>query len=147
MEYNSREKPWESWIAQFTGGGGPPAHIKSFYEIDNKEKAARLEKLGKIMWTMDSYSFETGFGSGSLCEELQNPALDALRQQIRDFYGGTFELYYSLIGLAECADWKKHSFSGGFVGEIIVLALRKIQENEEVVLGAVRQALAILEQQ
>ena len=142
MEYNSREKPWESWIEQFTYF--PPTHIKNFYEVDNKEKQARMKKLGDIMWTMDGYSFQNAFNNHNLYEELQNPALTALK--IGDPYGQNFDLYYSLIGLAECADWKKHSFSGGFVGEIAVLALRKIQENEEAVLETVKQAIAILEQ-
>ena len=76
---------------------------------------------------------------------MRHPAFDALRKKMDQHYGETFDLDYSLIGLAECADWKKHSYSGGFVGKIVELALRRIQDNEAAVLEAMKRTLEILE--
>jgi hypothetical protein len=145
MEYNASEKLWDSFIEQFTDA--PPAHMQDscFYAVDNKEKQVRMKHLEKTMWSMNGYSIRSGFGADNH-EALRHPAFDALRKKMDRHYGETFDLDYSLIGLAECADWTKHSYSGGFIGKIVELALRRIQDNEAAVLEAMKQTIAILEQ-
>ena len=145
MEYNADEKIWGSFLEKLTF---PHAAQKGdgWDDADTEERKTRMKRLASNGWTMNAYSFASGFRN-PVFKELQNPELDELLGRITFIYGETFDLDYSLIAIAECANWGHRAYEGGFVGTIVQLAIEKIQKNEEEVLEIVKRAIEICEQQ
>jgi hypothetical protein len=137
MEYNAAHKPRGSYIENLDMG--------ALEKVDSKEKQARMKRLAWTMWHMETYSFAEGLGS-HIFDELQNPAFQELRKQIRDICYGICNYNWALIGLAECANWEHHAYKDGEVGLLVEMTLEKMQKDEDDVLDLVKQAIAILEQ-
>ena len=160
MEYNAGEKFWEGYTLQmdFFGYHGP-----DFATNGNKERAARMKRVADTMsHTFNCHNFAEVFrrylandasGIDAAAYEaigdmkrLANPALKEFWGKISGPCNGyTHDLAWGLIGLEECADWKKHA--AGYFGEMAQLTLYRIQKNDEEALDAMRQALAVLEEE
>jgi hypothetical protein len=154
MEYNISEKLWDGY-AERMDLFGYRGH--SFECSDQKERAARMKRIAETMWhTFNCHNFAEVFrsyrdGNASLFDRigdmkrLGNPALKELWSTIGGPCNGyTHDLAWSLIGLEKDVDWKWHG--AGYYGEMAELTLRRIQKNDEEALVAIKQAIAILEQ-
>jgi len=153
MEYNTGEKLWDGYTEKmdFFGYRGT-----GFATNDNKEKQARMKRVADTMWhTFNCHNFAEVFryfrdncasmydGIGDM-KRLSDPALKDLWNTIGGPCNGyTHDLAWALIGLEECADWKRHA--AGYFGEMAELTLRRIKKNDEEALEAMKQAFAILE--
>jgi len=159
LEYNAAEKLWDSYYEKL--GLYPAAHITDgFGKVDNKEKQARMQRVSDTMvHTWNCHNFAEVFrkyregGDASVYDgvgdmkKLRDPAFREFFDRISGPCNGyTHDLAWALHGLAQCADWTRHAFSAGYVGEMVELTLMQIQKNDEGVLEAVRGILAILEQ-
>jgi len=159
MEYNQSAKLWDGYTQRmdFFGYRG-----HGFATDDNKERAARMKRVAETMWhTFNCHNFaevfrkyrpddasnldDAAYEAIGDMKRLRDPALKESWDQISGPSNGyTHDLAWSLIGLEECADWKKHA--AGYFGEIAELTLGRIQKNDEEALEAMKRALAILEQ-
>ena len=160
MEHNAGEKLWDGYTERmdFFGYRG-----YGFETNDNKERAARMKRVAETMWhTFNCHNFaevfrkyrpddasnldDAAYAAIGDMKRLRNPALKASWDKISGPCNGyTHDLAWSLIGLEECADWKRHA--AGYFGEMAQLTLYKIKENDEEALMAMKQALAILEEE
>ena len=157
MEYNASERLWEGYTLQMDFFG---YHGNDFKTDDKKERAARMKRVADTMWhTFNCHNFAEVFrryreedasgidatayeGIGDM-KRLHNPALKALWDKISGPCNGyTHDLAWALIGLEQCADWKKHA--AAYFGEMAQLTLYRIQKNDEEALEAIKQALEIL---
>jgi len=157
MEYNQREKLWEGYIEKmglYTSD--------SLGQCSIEEKRARMKRVADTMWhTFNCHNFAEVFRRYRLDDasgidatvyerigdmnRLRNPALKELWDKISGPCNGYIhDLAWALIGLEECADWKKHA--AGYFGEMVELTLCQIQKNDKEALEEVKRALAILEE-
>ena len=152
MEYNQNKKLWDGYTERMDFFG---YHGKGFETSDNKEKAARMKRVADTMWhTFNCHNFAEVFrkyrGDGDPVydnigdmKRLRDPALKALWDQISGPCNGyTHDLAWALIGLEQCADWKRHA--AGYFGEMAQLTLYQIQKNDEEALGAIKRAVELL---
>jgi len=157
MEYNISEGLWDGYIEKM---GLYTADSLGNASID--EKKNRMKRVAETMWyTFNCHNFAEVFrkyrpddASGidaavyeaiGDMKRLGNPALKEAWDQISGPCNGyTHDLAWSLIGLEECVDWKKHA--AGYFGEMVELTLCQIKKNDEEALEAMKKALTILQQ-
>ena len=151
MQYNLDEKLWDGYIEKM---GLYTADSLSKCSPD--EKKARMKRVAETMWrTFSCHNFAEVFrkyrdeGNPAIYDgisgmsQLRNSAMKELWNNISDpCYGYTHDLAWALIGLEECADWKKHA--AGYFGEMVELTLCQIKKNDEAVLEAIKSALELL---
>jgi len=136
MEYNAAEKIWDGWIEKFTWD--------SFCTNDDiEEKQACVKRVADRMWNMNTWAFGNGLNN-RIHEELRNPEFDNICKQACDSAYNTWSDYWSLIGLAECADWNHRAFKGGEIYVLVRYALEHIKKCDAEVLEFIKQAIAVL---
>ncbi|MCL2512319.1 MAG: hypothetical protein FWF08_00335 [Oscillospiraceae bacterium] len=160
MEYNISEKLWDGYIKKIGmyGGGGPGGDPDSLEKADIKEKQARLKRVAETMWhTFNCHNFGEVFrqyrGDGepsvydafSGMKKLRAPEFKEQWDRISGpCCGYTHDLAWALIGLEECADWKRHVYKTGYFGEMAELVLEQIKKNDIEALDAIKKVLEIL---
>jgi len=154
MEYNAREKLWEGYIEKMG------LYTADSFDKGQEEKKARMKRMADTMeHTWNCHNFAEVFrkyradgdpsiydgigGMNRLCNPTMAPLFDRISGPC---YGYTHDLAWALLGLAQCADWKRHAFNAGYVGEMAELTLVQIRKNDEGVLECVKRMLEILEQ-
>ena len=154
MEYNADEKLWDGYIEKIGMYGD-----EGLGTTNTEGKKARMERVARTMeYTWNCHNFAEVFrnyredggyayvGIESM-ERLRAPALRPLWDKISGpCCGYTHDLAWALLGLQECADWKRHAFHTGYIGEMAELALCQLKKNDEGTLDAIQQAIAILGQ-
>jgi len=153
MEYNVSEGLWDGYIEKLG------LYTADSFGKSREEKKARLQRLGETMeYTWNCHNFaevfrkyrEEGnpsiYGGVSDMNRLCDPIFREYFDRISGpCYGYTHDLAWALLGLAQCADWTKHAFSAGYVGEMAELTLVQIKENDEQVLRIIKKILELLQ--
>lgn len=153
MEYNQREKVWDSYIEKLGLYAADGTMGKSA-----SEKSERMHRVAKEMWhTFNSHNFAEVFrvycvGQGEIYDgvsdmsRLKKPELTESYAKIGGpLYGYTHDLAWALIGLDECADWNRHA--AGYFGEMVELTLLRINKNDECVLKCINEIIDTLEKE
>ena len=153
MQYNADEKLWDGYIEKIGMYGAD-----GLEKADTEGKKARFERVARTMeYTWNCHNFaevfrnfreDGGFAYVGVesVERLRAPELRPLWDTISGPCNGyTHDLAWALLGLQECADWKRHAFNTGYVGEMAELALCQIKKNDEEVLGIIKRALEVLQ--
>jgi len=154
MEYNADEGLWDGYIEKLG------LYTADSFGKSQEEKKARMKRMADTMeHTWNCHNFAEVFrkyredGDASVYDaigdmkKLRDPACREYFDKISGpCYGYTHDLAWALLGLAQCADWKRHAFNAGYVGEMAELTLVQIKKNDEEALACIKRVLEILEQ-
>lgn len=108
--------------------------------------AAAFERAKTLCWNFDRcHNFSEGLLD--LIPTLEDERVIDLIQKINEKYNLSHDVQWAVIGLYDCRDWNKRGWESKENGMCMFAqwALKTLRENDEAVLGYVREIIKILE--
>ena len=138
----------ESTLSDVLGCGIWDEYYQSFefWGVLEKEPIAAFGRAKTLCWNFDRcHDFSEGLLD--LIPTLEDGRVIELIQKINEKYNLSHDVQWAVIGLYDCRDWNKRGWESKENGMCMFAqwALKTLRENDEAVLGYVREIIKILE--
>ena len=142
MQSNLDRRIWDEAKEPFDYWNGNLS-VVSFEDLKN-----RFDRIKSLAWNFDNcHNFSEAFRQ-AVFEPLRDSRLEEARRTIDRAYDDSHTRHWQLIALYECRDWTNRRYNELEWGmcECVRTALTQLKANDEQVLAAVRDMIALLEQ-